>query len=107
MCIPQCKLPLAMPWKEEMLSGRGSWKGRQHFSWDADQWLGCSVVGSEAWPTSVVFNQVQVGLSCWCLVFGVGRWKRLDSHAQLELETFCSEVKLRQMCVTGELGSEG
>lgn len=31
----------------------------------------------------------------------------LSSHAQVELETFCSEVKLRQMHVTGELGSEG
>lgn len=35
--------------------------------------LGCTVVGTEAWTTCVVFNQVQVGPSCWWLVFGVGR----------------------------------
>lgn len=40
-------------------------------------WLLC--VGKWSLATSVVFNQVQVWPSCWCLVFGIGRWKRLDS----------------------------
>lgn len=103
MCIPQCKLPLAMPWKEEMmLSGKGSWKGSQHFSWNADHWFGCKplfVLGSKAWASSVVFNQVQVGPSCWCLIFGVGRCKRFSSPL---MHRFSLETCLEVMCVTGE-----
>lgn len=58
VCILQYELATAMPWKEEMmLSGRGSWKRSQHFSWNAGWGLACTVVGSQAWPTSVVFDR--------------------------------------------------
>lgn len=103
MCIPQCKLPLAMPWKEEMmLSGKGSWKGSQHFSWNADHWFGCKplfVLGSKAWASSVVFNQVQVGPSCWCLIFGVGRCKRFSSPL---MHRFSWRLSAWRWCVSQE-----
>lgn len=88
--------------------GRKKWcsqgEGSQHFI--ADQWFGCTVVGSKAWPTSVVVNQLQVGPSCWCLVFGVGRWKRFDSAL---MHRFSWRLSAQRWCVSREnfLGSEG
>lgn len=57
MCVLHYELTTAMPWDEEVMpSGRGSWKASQCFSWNAELWLACTLVGSKAWPTGVVFD---------------------------------------------------
>lgn len=48
----------------------------QRFSWNADPGLACAVVGSEAWPTSVVFDQEPGWTFCVCVWLSAWRGGR-------------------------------